>query len=436
MRYPCTRVTLTVASLLMIAAVSAPTARADSEAPYQGEFPQAASKKGLQVEQVDDALALGVKHAAINVNLSALVCPDSGEGERCLAWADAERRFAFQRSYVESLDQQIKTLSDHGVLVYLILLTYESHDPGVNQLMLHPEFDPATPNHLGAFNTRSPEGRAWLSAAAGFMAQRWSRPDQANGRVVGYIVGNEVNSHWWWSNAGKISMEDFTQDYHEAVRLVHSAVRRQANWPRVYLSLEHHWAIRYPPGSPLQSFPAKPFVDHFAQLAREDPRGDFDWQLAFHPYPEALTDPKFWEDETALPHEQTPRITMKNLPVLTSYFCRTELLYQGKPRSIIFSEQGFHTPDGPQGEVVQAAAYCYAYKLIESLDGVDAFILHRHIDHPHEGGLHLGLRRRGAGAHGLGTKKRIYECFRLADTPEWESAFQFALPVVGLESWE
>ncbi len=29
-----------------------------------------------------------------------------------------------------------------------------------------------------------------------------------------------------------------------------------------------------------------------------------------------------------------------------------------------------------------------------------------------------------------------YEPFRLADTPEWEKAFEFALPVVGLKNWE
>ena len=32
-------------------------------------------------------------------------------------------------------------------------------------------------------------------------------------------------------------------------------------------------------------------------------------------------------------------------------------------------------------------------------------------------------------------KKKSYECFRLADTPEWKSAFEFALPIIGLEDW-
>src|SRR5262245_53336298 len=40
---------------------------------YNEPYPTAPSKKGLQVELVDDALALGVKHAALNFNLSQLI---------------------------------------------------------------------------------------------------------------------------------------------------------------------------------------------------------------------------------------------------------------------------------------------------------------------------------------------------------------------------
>jgi hypothetical protein len=127
----------------------------------------------------------------------------------------------------------------------------------------------------------------------------------------------------------------------------------------------------------------------------------------------------------------TPRITFKNIKLLPNYFLHRELLYDSQPRHIILSEQGFHTPAGTDGETIQAAAYAYAYKKIENIDGIDAFILHRHVDNPQEGGLLLGLRRGGPER----AKKQIWDVFRAADTPEWESAFEFALPVVGLKSW-
>ncbi len=399
---------------------------------YTEPYPSAASKKGLQVEIVEDALTLGVKHAALNFNLCQLVDPSPRADSA--SWETDGERFAFSRSYVEQMDRQIKALSDRGVLVNLIVLAYQSADEGVNRRMLHPQYDRKAPNRLGAFNTVTEEGRRWFTASLEFVAERWSRPDQAHGRMVGYIIGNEVNSHWWWSNMGRVSLEEFTGDYLSAVRLAHSAVRRQSSWARVYVSLEHHWNIRYPAGDAMQAFPGRAFVDLFARSAREG--GDFDWHLAFHPYPENLFEPRFWNDKSATQSPDTDRITFKNLEQLVSYMDRPELRFEGRSRRIILSEQGFHTPNGVDGEEIQAAAYCYAYKKVERLAVIDAFILHRHVDHPHEGGLLLGLRRYVPSDPEPRPKKRIYNCFRLADTPDWEAAFRFALPIVGLENWD
>jgi len=411
------------------------TVAAQEPSRYVDEYPQAKSKKGLQVEMLDDALTLGIKHAALNVNLAQLVDPVASDDSQP-AWEFAGKKYRFQRSYVESLDKKIEALSRNGVVVHLILLVYQSGDEAINQLMLHPGYDRAAPNRLGAFNTKTAEGRAWLTATLEFVAERWSRPDRKFGRVAGYIVGNEVNSHWWWSNQGRVTMQEFADDYLETVRLIHGAVRRQSSWARVYLSLEHHWNIRYPAGDEQQAFAGKAFLDYFAKRCRADSRGDFDWHVAFHPYPENLFEPRFWNDASALPREDTPRITFKNLDVLTTYLRRPELLFDGQPRRVILSEQGFHTPDGPEGEAVQAAAYCYAYKKVEQLEGIDAFILHRHVDHPHEGGLRLGLRRYLPNAKEPRPKKKIYECLRAADTEQWQSVFEFALPIVGIESWD
>jgi hypothetical protein len=424
------RVFLLIGLGLVVASVMA--SGQTNSARYAEAYPAAASKKGLQVEMVEDALALGVKHAALNFNLSQLIDPK--DDPKNPNWEVAGRRYHFQRGYLAALDQQIKALSDRGVVVNLIVLTYQSNDPKVNRILIHPRCETNAPNRLGNFNPVTEEGRRWLAATLEFCAERWSRPDQKFGRVSGYIIGNEVNSHWWWANMGRVSMAEFADDYLRTVRLVHTAIRQQASWPRVYVSLEHHWNIRYGAGDEKQAFPARAFVDYFARRAREG--GDFDWHIAFHPYPEDLFEPRFWNDKSATTNVlTTPRITFKNIKLLPAYLRRPELLYQGQPRRIILSEQGFHTPKGADGEVIQAAAYCYAYKKIERLDGVDAFILHRHVDHAGEGGLLLGLRSNQPKEGESRPKKKIYECFRLADTPDWEPAFAFALPVIGITNW-
>ena len=400
---------------------------------YNEPYPSAASRKGLQVEMVDDALALGVKHAALNFNLAQLIDPKDDTNNP--SWVSDGRTYRFQRSYLEATDRQIKALSDRGVLVNVIVLSYQSGHPAIDRVVIHPKCVSNAPNRLGAFNTVTDEGRRWFTAAMEFCAERWSQPDQKHGRVVGYIIGNEVNSHWWWANMGRVSMEQFADDYARVMRLAHDAVRRQSASARVYVSLEHHWNIRYPAGDERQSFAARPFLEYFAGKARQD--GDFDWQVAFHPYPENLFEPRFWKDKSATTDVlTTPRITFKNIELLPAYLRRPALLYNGRPRRIILSEQGFHTPKGTNGEIIQAAAYCYAYKKIEALDGIDAFILHRHVDHPHEGGLLLGLRRYTPNAVEARPKKKSWEVFRAADTPEWEKAFAFALPVIGLQAWD
>ncbi|HEX5222102.1 MAG TPA: DUF5722 domain-containing protein [Verrucomicrobiae bacterium] len=425
------RLLVMVWDLIILLVLGTNFAFAEVVSRYNEPYPTAASKKGLQVEMVDDALALGIKHAALNINLTQLFV--RGSNTAAVSFELEGESFLFARAYLESMDRQIKRLSDAGVLVNLIVLTYASGVSEVDRVVLHPHYDTNAPNRLGAFNTVTPGGRKWFSACLSFLAERWSRPDQKYGRVVGYIIGNEVNSHWWWANQGRVTMTAFADDYLSAVRLMHEAIRRQSSWARVYLSLEHHWNIRYAAGDELQSFPAREFLQYFARRAKE--RGDFDWHLAFHPYPENLFQPAFWNDQTATTNANTPRITFKNLQMLTQFMARPEMQFAGKPRRIILSEQGFHTPAGEKGEALQAAAYCLAYKKVAALDGIDAFILHRHVDHPHEGGLLLGLRRYQPGSAEPRPKKQIYECFRLADTPQQEEAFAFALPVVGITNW-
>lgn len=411
--------------------ISAAAAEASIRSRYVEPYPLVASKKGLQVEMVDDAIELGVKHAALNLNLSQLAAPVGADS--ALDWEEKGRRFQFQRGYVEHLDREIKTLSDRGILVNLIILAYASGNPAQDAVLLHPNYSTNAPNRLGNFNTVTADGRAWFSACLGFMAERWSRPDRSKGRVCGYIIGNEVNSHWFWANMGPVTMEAFADDYLRTTRMAFEAVRRQSSWARVYLSMEHHWTIKYPPAEPTQAFAGRPFLEYFARRASE--AGGFEWHLAFHPYPENLFEPRFWNDKSATETVDTPRITFKNLQVLTEFMQRPEMLYAGKPRRIILSEQGFHSPRTEDGERTQAAAYCYAYRKVDRLDGIDSFILHRHVDHPDEGGLNLGLRRRSVDASNPRPPKRIYECFKLADTPQWEDAFRFALPVIGLERW-
>ncbi len=404
---------------MLFALLAAATLAAVDQAP----FPSPPSIKGLQVQMADDAIALGIHHACININLTAVLDPQ-----------DPLRRF--DEKYLASLDDQIKPLSDAGVVVYVILLTYPSKDPARNRIAIHPKARSDQKYTIGAFNTATKEGRAWLEAVIGMLARRWSgKSARDHGRVWGWIVGNEINSHWTWNNLGSVPLNEVASEYEKAHRIAHKAVRRASRHGRTYISLDHNWRIRAQGVGDNDAVPGRDFLDTFARLARA--RGDFDWNVAHHPYSEDLRNPRVWADASIDDTDDTVKVTFKNLPVLCRHLERPELLFRGRPRRIILSEQGFHTLPQPDGEALQAAAYAYAWEKTIRQPQVDAFVYHRHVDHAHEGGLLLGLWRNKPGSVAdPASTKMIYELFKAAGTPAWDDAARFALPVCGLRSWD
>lgn len=402
---------------------------AQSKVPDATPFPKPPSIKGLQVQMNDDALALGIHHAGVNINLTALVDLEKNPGNTKRI-VDG-REFSFNESYLKSLDAQIKPLSDRGVLVYLILIAYPSKNPAIDALAIHPDARKDYKYSVGAFNAKTPEGRAWLTAVTQEIASRWSGARAESGRVWGWIVGNEVNSHWIWSNMGKKPMAEAVTEYAQVFRIVHGAVRTASTNARLYISFDHHWAASMHGISAEEATPGRDYLDAFAKLT-----ADLDWHVAWHPYPEDLGNPRAWADKTVTSDDASNKVTFKNLEVLCRHLKKPELLFKGEPRRVILSEQGFHLLLTPDGETLQAAAYAYAWEKCRKLSLVDAFIYHRHVDHAHEGGLRLGLWRNAP--HSIAdphSKKQIWELFRKAGTPEWDAAAAQLLPVTGLKSW-
>lgn len=133
-----------------------------------------------------------------------------------------------------------------------------------------------------------------------------------------------------------------------------------------------------------------------------------------------------------------PRITFRNLEVLVRFLSQPGFTYQGESRRIALTEQGFHCRASAEGPALQAAAYAYAWKRVQAMPAIESFIYHRHVDHPHEGGLHLGLREHDGGKDpaGMGERRLLWEVFQKAGTGGEDAAFEFALPIVGRTNWQ
>jgi hypothetical protein len=167
-------------------------------------------------------------------------------------------------------------------------------------------------------------------------------------------------------------------------------------------------------------------------------KGDFHWNIAYHPYPENLERVDFWNDQTATDSFDTKKITFKNIQVLTYFLSQNYYLFKGKRRHIILSEQGLNSKENEESEKLQAAAYCLAYNKILNTGGIDSFIYHSHVDNKDEYGLNLGLWRRNKKSNLMNkayTTKPIYQIFRNIDGPERKELMKWAAGIIGGDNW-
>ncbi|MCM2997002.1 DUF5722 domain-containing protein [Paenibacillus cellulositrophicus] len=409
--------------------ITNPEATARNTEPY----PEAQSIKGLQVQITGDAQELGISHAALNVSYNELMYKSANHPENTITYDLEGETFYFRKDRIERMDNAIKSLSDNGMIVSLILIMYDIKDPdSPNEFLIHPDSEPG--GTVYALNTSNEMGVKYVKAATKFMAQRYSMPSEQYGRAVNYIVGNEVGQNKVWNNMGPKKVDAYVREYVQTFRLIDTIVKGEYANARTYVSLDHFWNEKLDDAS-LWKYDNKVIVDKMAELSRKE--GDFAWNIAAHPYPEDLFNPRFWNDATATDSFDTQRITFKNLGVLVDYMKQPELLHNGQMRRIILSEQGFHSlTNSEEHQKLQAAAYAYAYYKVKFLDGIDAFILHRHVDHGQEGGLNLGLWTHTPDSVVTPDQpKYIYDVFKYIDTARSLEVTEFAKPIIGISDW-
>lgn len=401
-------------------------------------FPTTESKKGLQVQMVGDAEDLGISHAALNISYNeALYLDGNVDPDNTLVYEYEGKNYYFNKNWIQTNDNDIKSLSDNNVTISLILLMYRDLNPETpNAHLIHP--DAGTSGIVYAFNTTNKLGLEYYKVITHFLAERYTREDEKYGRAVNYIVGNEVDDSEAWYNMGRKRIDEFVEDYARTVRITDAIVKSNYKNGRVYISLTHDWDHGLPPNSEMR-FDGRAIVDRLNAEIQE--HGNISWNIAYHPYPENIFDPKVWNAPNSSDRFDTDKITFKNLNVLVDYMKQPKYLYQGEPRRIILSEQGFHSGDNSlENQKIQAAAYAYAYYRVDFLNGIDSFILHRHVDHAGESGLNLGLWTHTADtslAQNLPYEhKYVYDVFKYIDTARSLEVSDFAKEIIGIQDWD
>ena len=192
--------------------------------------------------------------------------------------------------------------------------------------LVHPGTDLAkSPFHVGAFNLATEEGVRTYRGAIEFLADRYSDPRREHGWAKRFIIGNEIQSHWHWYNLGKMPQRQVVEEYHRALRVAHLAAHSIHPGIQLFISLDHHWSAQMGENT-LHGMSGKYFVETLNTIAKAE--GNFDWHVAFHPYPENLFNPRTWEDTAATPSFDAAKITFKNIEMLPGVSSAGKILAQ------------------------------------------------------------------------------------------------------------
>lgn len=396
-------------------------------AKYNYAYPTAASIKGLIVDsnRTGEWTELGVKQAAYNINIGKLQGGTTNAHYPTVYYKYNGKSYAFNGQRIAEYDKIFKDLTNKGIVTTAVLL----NDMNRSYLQLiHPDSrNGSCPYYM--FNAADRSGVEYLAATVSFLANRYS--GTANGQIVNWVVGNEVNARKAWNYMNYTSVEEYSEEYANAFRVVYTAIKSTNANARVYMCLDQMWDRNL---SSTDSYDAKDVLDAFNNTIVL--KGNIDYGIAHHPYPVPLTWPKFWNMPSNYKRMNlvknsldTPYITVQNFHVLTDYIQQSQFLTEdGEVRSVLINEVGFGSD---QGETLQSAAFAYAYYLIDANQHVDGFIINKQIDHPVElsQGLALGLSTTS------GNHKHIYNVFKNIDTAASYDSTAFAKDIIGISDW-
>ena len=392
----------------------------------------ATSLKGIGGGPFDheDMVELGVGGANFNIMLNEILFPDPAPGRKPYEYCGRTWYVDENSHAIRLLDLNARKAKEHGWLISAILLLPLDRDftPGTWMMeAAHPERQGsaafAMPNIL------SRTGLEAYAATMTYLCERYSSEER--GRIHHWIVHNEIQNGFYWANAGDRRMLSYMNLYQKSMRTVYNIARQYDPNAQVLVSMDHDWNRK----SNKRSYEGRDLLNILVDFCRQE--GDFQWAVAFHPYPQDINNPRTWEDDQATYRFDTPFLTPKNLEVLNAWVELPEVRYRGLPREIHFTEQGLNSPDYSEKSLLdQAAGMAYTWEKIRKMKNVKCYYYHLWADDHGEGGLRLGLRKFWDYADDPLGKKPIWDVVRAFETPEWEKVSEPYKAVIGVEDWD
>ena len=401
--------------------ISNPEDISDHDTPY----PEVDSKKGILLDPLTidkpELESLNVKRVVYNLPLSFIMGETDNESCPTVDYEYLGKTYQFNGYMLEGFDNLFAYLSKNNYHVTAVILNdWNEKYPEI----MHPLSRVKTGRSLYyAFNTEEEDGVRLMEAAATFLAKRYSGGEY--GLIHDWVIANEVNQHKMWNYMNIDDLTLYATSFEKSFRTFYNAIKSNNNNARVYYSLDHDWNSNG--GRNYLRFNGKDFLNTFNEIAKS--RGDYDWSLSIHPYPQPLTNTRFWYgnyDKT----EDTRQITPMNLTALTDYMQKDEFLdTNGNVRQIAVTELGFSSY---AGESAQAAAFAYCYYIINDNEFINSFLMNRQTDSylSLQSGLALGIYNPDY------SSKPIGDVFAQIDTDEGEEYIPKMLEIIGAGSLE
>lgn len=389
-------------------------------------YKQAASVKGLIVDpirlrgsELDD---LGVKQGAYNIPLGYIMGGTTSGLRPTIYYEYGGKTYAFNGQAVSEFDIVFETLSAKGIQVTAVILN--NRNASCPEL-IHPNArGGATQSWYYMFNGADADGVNAMAAAASFLAERYSG---AHGTISNWIIANEINATKEWNYYPSTDHYTYTDEYAKGFRVFYNAIKSVNGSAKVYMPLDQTWNRNLNNGD----YDGRDVLDDFNNIISS--KGNIGWDLAYHSYPVPLTNAAFWNTGKFAKYTtqsvDTQMVAMHNVNIVTDYISRDAFLKpDGSYRNVFISEVGFTSTSG---EAVQAAALAYAYYIADRNPRINGLIINHETDDALQlsQGLAVGL------THANGAHKQAYDVYKHLDMPDSLEKTQFALGVIGADSW-
>ncbi len=328
--------------------------------------------KGLNVVYDNDAVALDIEHAVIEIAVEdyLLGIPNS----ESISYIFGGESFYLDRAAIETLDDRVSYYTQNDINVYFRFVLKTGPDKLAEKLRCLANQGAVDDAEYYAINMRDERAAAYMAGLLDFMAARYTRADGQYGLCANFIAGHALNSPE--DGIGDASREQNMISASILVRTMQLALTSHYKNGRVFAAVDNHWKNVTAGGSGDSA--SYNFLTDFA--ARAAASGDYPWGIAMAVSATSSESDRIWYDDSGNGRYITPT----NIATITGveFLGQENMLYAENPRNMIVSDFSVELNDTEISTELQASSYAYAYYKFYAAGNIDAVIYSDQVDRP------------------------------------------------------